>query len=156
MGVDYGDMVSESASRIGASLDEVGCKNLKTLGAQQPQECPDTNLPSDTPTQVVVKDPPQSPKTLTARGSCQDQKIFPFSRRQENRTKQRSDQLIGFVGWWRRVEKEEEREGVARDQNRRKKDDRKRKSDAKVSFLKQNYPDAHSTPGGTLRIRNIR
>ena len=27
------------------SLEEVGCKNLKTLGTQPPQECPDTYLP---------------------------------------------------------------------------------------------------------------
>ena len=36
--VKTGDYVSEIASRIGASLDEVECKYRKTLGAQQPQE----------------------------------------------------------------------------------------------------------------------
>ena len=45
--VETGDYVSQIASRIGASLDEVECKYLKTLGAQQPQECSDTNLPAD-------------------------------------------------------------------------------------------------------------
>ena len=54
------------------------------------------------------------------------------------------------------MEKEGERDGVARDKDRRKEDDRKRKADAKVTFLKQYYPDAHSSPGGSLRIRNIR
>ena len=48
-----------------------------------------------------------------------------------------------------------EKEGVARDKDRRKKVDRGRKSEAKVSFLKQYYPDAHSSLGGSLRIRKI-
>ena len=39
---------------------------------------------------------------------------------------------IGFVGWLRRVEKKGEREGVARDKDRGKEEDRKRKSEAKV------------------------
>ena len=45
------------------------------------------------------------------------------------------------------------REGVARDKDKRKEDDRKRKSDAKVSFLRQYYPDAHSSRVGSMRIR---
>jgi hypothetical protein len=54
------------------------------------------------------------------------------------------------------VEKEREREGVARDKDRRKEDDSKRKEDAQVNFLKQYCPDAHSSLGGSLTIRNIR
>ena len=54
------------------------------------------------------------------------------------------------------MEKEGEKEGVARDKDRRQEDDRKRKSDAKVSFIKQYYPKAHSSPGGSVRIRSIR
>ena len=42
-GLDYGYIVSGIASRIRASIDKVGCKNLKTLVAQQTQN---TNLPS--------------------------------------------------------------------------------------------------------------
>jgi hypothetical protein len=78
-GVDYGDMGSGMSFRIGAVLDGVGCRNLKTLElVHQPHEVPDTNLPPATPTQVVEKDPPQSPKTITASVSCQDQDmIFP-------------------------------------------------------------------------------
>ena len=55
------------------------------------------------------------------------------------------------------MEKEEEKEGLAKDKDRRKEGDRKRKTDAKVSFLKQYYPEAHSSPGGSLNIiKNIR
>ena len=71
-----------------------------------------------------------------------------LSKQQENQTRIWCDQLIEFVGWCRRVEKEGEREGMARDndrekegmardKDRRKEDDRRRKSEAKVTFLKQ-------------------
>ena len=40
-----GDEVSEIASRIGVSIDEVAVKILKSLGTHQPQECSDTSLP---------------------------------------------------------------------------------------------------------------
>ena len=43
-----GDYRSGIAAVIRAPLEEVGCKNLKTLGAQQPQECPYTNPPEST------------------------------------------------------------------------------------------------------------
>ena len=46
-GVVPGDCLSGITSRIGVSLDEEGCKNLKTLGALPPQECPDTSLPAE-------------------------------------------------------------------------------------------------------------
>ena len=57
-------------------------------------------------------------------------------KKQESKTKLWSDQLIGYVGWWRRVEKEGEKEGVARDTDRRNEEDSKRKTDTKVSFIK--------------------
>ena len=46
--------MSGITSRIGVSLDEVGCKNLKTLGAQQHQECSDTSLPAEMKTGGAV------------------------------------------------------------------------------------------------------
>ena len=54
------------------------------------------------------------------------------------------------------MEKEGEKEGLARDKDRRKEGDRKRKTDAKVSFIKQYYSEAHSSPGGSLCMKNIR
>ena len=54
------------------------------------------------------------------------------------------------------MEKEGEREGVAKAKEKRKEDGMKRKTEAKVSFLKQYYPDAHSFPGGSLQIMKIR
>ena len=50
------------------------------------------------------------------------------------------------------MEKEGEKEGMAKEKDRRKEDDRKRKTAAKVSFLKQYYPDTHSSPGGSIQI----
>ena len=56
---DYGDIVSGMSFRIGAVLDGVGCRNLKTLElVQLPHELPDTDLPPATSSQVVEKDPP--------------------------------------------------------------------------------------------------
>ena len=49
-----GDCVSGMASRIRVSLDKVGCKNLKTLGAQQHQECSDISLPAEMKTGGAV------------------------------------------------------------------------------------------------------
>ena len=46
-GVVPGDCVSGIAFRIGASIDEVGVKILKTFGTYLPQECPDTSLPDE-------------------------------------------------------------------------------------------------------------
>ena len=41
---------------------------------------------------------------------------------------------------------------MARKKDIMKEDDRKRKTEAKVSFLKHYYPDTHSSPGGSIRI----
>jgi hypothetical protein len=123
-----------------------------------------------------IETPPQYPKTINASGSYQDQNIreVPLSTiqqeeqapltsiHQEEQAHQISiqqeilwsDKLVGYVGWWRMVEKEGEKEGLAKDKDRRKEGDRKRKTDAKVSFLKQYYPEAHSSPGGSLKITN--
>ena len=154
-------------SRIGAVLEEVGLKNLKTLElVHQPQKLPDTNLPEY---------PPKSPKTINARVLCQDQDMIlpPIGRRSSSPSKPSgrevplpsirqkehpaqpklwSDNIIGLVGWWRRVEKEGEKEGVAKEKDIRTEDDRKRKAEAKVSFLKQYYPDTQSSPGGSTQI----
>jgi hypothetical protein len=64
-----GDYVSEIASRIGASLDEVGCRNLKTLGAHQPQESSDGWMETSSTPQSSR----DSTKTITAGGLNQDQ-----------------------------------------------------------------------------------
>ena len=50
------------------------------------------------------------------------------------------------------MEKEGEKEGVTRDKDRRKEEDRVRKTASKVSFLRKYYPNAHSSPGGSLKI----
>ena len=60
----------------------------------------------------------------------QEEQAHQTSIQQEGKTKLWS----GYVGWWRRVDKEEEKEGLAKDKDRRKEGDRKRKTDAKVSF----------------------
>ena len=50
------------------------------------------------------------------------------------------------------MEKEREKEGLAKEKDSRKEDDRKRKTEAKVSFLKHYYPDTQSSPGGSIKI----
>ena len=50
------------------------------------------------------------------------------------------------------MEKEGEKEGMTKEKDRRKEDDRKRKTAAKVSFLRQCYPDTHTSPGGSVQI----
>ena len=57
------------------------------------------------------------------------------------------EHLTGYIGWWRRVE----REGG----NKSSKDEcTKEKSgkEAKLSFLRKFYPAAHTTHGGTTRL----
>ena len=54
------------------------------------------------------------------------------------------------------MEKEGEKEYMTKEKDRRKEDDRKRKTAAKVSFLRQYYPDAHSSPGGSIQISRQR
>ena len=126
----------------------------------------------------MVKDPPQSPKTITARGSCQDQDITikqqeeeidarkirhhpetpgrqPTERPSISRPKQCSDQLDGFVGWWRRVENVGEKEGAAMRMIEEEEDGRKRKSEAKISFLRKFFPEIHSSPGGSDKLQKI-
>ena len=49
-----------------------------------------------------------------------------------------------------------EKEDMTKEKDRRKEDDRKRKTAAKVSFLRQYYPDAHSSPGGSIQISRQR
>ena len=68
------------------------------------------------------------------------------------RPKQWSDQLVGFVGWWRRVEKEGEKEGVIKKMVQEEEDGRRMKVQAKISFLKKFFPDAHSSPGGSDKL----
>ena len=166
--VDNGDKMSGVSFRIGAVLDGVGCRNLKTLQlVHQPHELPDTNLPAE--------NPPESPKTITARVPCQDQdKNLPTNRKRSSsaiqpsgrgvplpsihqeehhaQNTQWSTNLIGLVGWWRRVEKEGEKEGIDKDKEKKKEDERKRKITAKINFLSKFYPDTHSSPGGNIRI----
>ena len=54
------------------------------------------------------------------------------------------------------MEKEGEKEGVSRDKDRRKEEDRMKKTAAKVSFLRRYYPDAHSSPGGSVKMMKQR
>ena len=54
------------------------------------------------------------------------------------------------------MEKEGEKEGISKDKEQKKEDERKRKIAAKINFLSKFYPDAHSSPGGNISIvRNI-
>jgi hypothetical protein len=85
--------------------------------------------------QVLHTSIQQEEQVKTVRSSGQEANIQP--KKQESKAKLWSDQLIGYVGWRRRVEKEGEKEGLVRDTDRRKEGDRKRKTDAKVSFIKQ-------------------
>ena len=41
---------------------------------------------------------------------------------------------------------------MSKDKEQKKEDERKRKIAAKVNFLSKFYPDAHSSPGGNIRI----
>ena len=50
------------------------------------------------------------------------------------------------------MEKEVEKEGISKDKEKKKEDERKRKITAKINFLSKFYPDAHSSPGGNIRI----
>ena len=50
------------------------------------------------------------------------------------------------------MEKEGEKEGISKDKEKKKEDERKRKITAKINFLSKFYPDAHSSPGGNIRI----
>jgi hypothetical protein len=71
--------VSEVASRIGASLDEVGSRNLKNLGSQETQECSDKNLPAEMDGMETglharaQESTRKSPMTINAYGPSQDQ-----------------------------------------------------------------------------------
>ena len=84
--VKTGDEVSEIASRIGVSLDEVGGKILKTLGTHQPQECSDTSLP----------DRKQKHRSKT--------KPKPVS----------TYNLAWFTLWWNRMERESLKDAAAK------------------------------------------
>ena len=53
------------------------------------------------------------------------------------------------------MEKEGEKEGMTKEKDKGKEDDRKRKTDAKVSFLRKYYPDTHSSPGGSVQITRV-
>ena len=54
------------------------------------------------------------------------------------------------------MEKEGEKEGVTRDKDRKKEEDRVMKTASKVSFLRKYYPNAHSSPGGSVKILKCR
>ena len=55
------------------------------------------------------------------------------------------------------MEKEGEKEGISKDKEQKKEDERKRKIAAKINFLSKFYPDTHSSPGGNISIvRNIK
>ena len=122
--VDNSDEVPRIPFRIGSVLEEVRLKNLKTLQlVQLPHGLPDTKL--------QFGNPAKSPKTITARVSCQDkEKNLPATRmkssspiqpsgrgvplssihqeeHQEHHVQHKrwSTNLIGLVGWWIRVEK---------------------------------------------------
>ena len=45
--------------------------------------------------------------------------------------------------------------GEKRIGDRRNEDDRKRKSEAKVSFIRKYYPDGHSSPGGSKKLEKL-
>jgi hypothetical protein len=75
----------------------------------------------------------------------------------QSKTKPWHEHLTGLIGWWRRVEQEQERiESVRKKEellSKKEEEGRKTRSDAKVSFLQKYYPDANSTPGGTCKLR---
>ena len=54
------------------------------------------------------------------------------------------------------LKKEGEKEGMTKEKDIGKEDDRKRKTAAKVSFLRKYYPDTHSSPGGSVQITRRR
>jgi hypothetical protein len=56
-----------------------------------------------------------------------------------------SPNLTGLVGWLRRVDKEGEKEGISKDKEQKKMDERKKKIAAKINFRSKLYPDAHSS-----------
>ena len=150
--------VVDSVDKLPGVSSRIGAVHLQLV--HQPHELPDNSLPQE--------NPPKSPMTLTARVSCQDQyKNLPAKRmgsvsanqpagRQAPLTpiykEEQHWNLIGLVGWWRRVEKEGEKEGILKDKERNQEGNRKRMVAAKISFLAKFYPDAHSSPGGNIRI----
>ena len=50
------------------------------------------------------------------------------------------------------MEKKGENEGISKDKEKNKEDERKRKIAAKMNLLTKFYPDAHSSPGGNIKI----
>ena len=88
-------------SRIGA-VSEVGYKSLKILQlVQQPHGVPDTQVPQGDPS------------------IHQEEKIV------HHQQKPWSSSMTGLVGWWRRVEKEGEKEGIAKEKEEKKEEEKK-------------------------------
>ena len=54
------------------------------------------------------------------------------------------------------MEKEGEKEGVSRDKEMRREEDRMKKTAAKVSFLRRYYLDVHSSPRGSVKMMKQR
>ena len=63
------------------------------------------------------------------------------------------EHLTGLVGWWRRVEQEGKREGIARMKTSKMAEERERRQSSKLSFVRKFFPDTKLTPGGTCKLR---
>jgi hypothetical protein len=61
------------------------------------------------------------------------------------------ESLVGLVGWWRRLELENEKDESKR---RKLEEDRRRKEANKLEFLRKFYPNISTTPGGSERLRS--
>ena len=60
------------------------------------------------------------------------------------------ESLVGLVGWWRRVELENDKLEIKR---RKLEDSRRKKEENKMAFLRKFYPNISATPGGSERLR---
>ena len=59
--------------------------------------------------------------------------------------------MTGYVGWWCNIERE-----AGKQKQKQKFSKPNQREAAKISFLKKYYPDVHSTPDGTNRLREER
>ena len=66
------------------------------------------------------------------------------------------DHMTGLVGWWRRVERDGEREGNEMMKQTRLLEERAGKQACKLSFIQKFFPDSNLSPGGSGRLRGRR
>jgi hypothetical protein len=125
-------------------------------GCVEPTE-PAPTTPEEVETCVGGRYPTKNTPNTRAPGHLSGRLTRSVRKSNQSKTKPWHEHLTGLIGWWRRVEQEQEIiESVRKKEEllrRKEGEGRKTRSDAKVSFLQKYYPDANSTPGGTCKLR---